>query len=98
MLRPGNAAPNDTDDHLELLEAAVRAVPARVRASATKKATTPRWWSTPSWSGPTRPGPPTASSNPSTEANFEYSIGFPISGSVRDALLLAQEEDWVRAP
>ena len=28
MLRPGNAAPNDTDDHLELLEQAVRAVPA----------------------------------------------------------------------
>ena len=31
MLRPGNAAPNDTDDHLELLEQAVRSVPARVR-------------------------------------------------------------------
>lgn len=30
-------------------------------------------------------------------ANFEYSIWFAISGSVRDALLLAQEEDWVRA-
>ena len=30
-------------------------------------------------------------------ANFDYSIGFPISGSVRDALLLAQEEDWVKA-
>ena len=28
MLRPGNAAPNDTDDHLELLEQVVRAVPA----------------------------------------------------------------------
>ncbi len=32
-----------------------------------------------------------------TIANFDYSIGFPISGSVRDALLLAQEEDWARA-
>jgi hypothetical protein len=32
-----------------------------------------------------------------SDANFEYSIGFPISGSVRNALLLAQEEDWVRA-
>lgn len=32
-----------------------------------------------------------------SDANFEYSIGFPISGSVRDALLMAQEEDWVRA-
>ena len=32
-----------------------------------------------------------------SDANFDYSIGFPISGSVRDALLLAQEEDWVRA-
>ena len=32
-----------------------------------------------------------------SRANFEYSIGFPIGGSVRDALLMAQEEDWVRA-
>ena len=31
------------------------------------------------------------------DANFNYSIGFPISGSVRNALLLAQEEDWVAA-
>ena len=28
MLRPGNAAPGNTDDHLEVLEQAVRAVPA----------------------------------------------------------------------
>ena len=30
MLRPGNAAPNDTDDHLELLEQRRAGRPARV--------------------------------------------------------------------
>ncbi len=47
MLRPGNAAPNDSDDHLELLEQAVRSVPLSSR-SVMKKATTPHWWSIPS--------------------------------------------------
>ena len=32
-----------------------------------------------------------------TDANYDYSIGSPVSGSVRYALLLAQEDDWVSA-
>jgi hypothetical protein len=28
------------------------------------------------------------------DANIGFSIGFPVSGQVRGALLLAQEEDW----
>ena len=31
------------------------------------------------------------------EANCDFSIGFSISSSVREALLLAQEEDWTNA-
>ena len=62
MLRPGNAAPGDTDDHLELLEQVVRCGASPSTPSATKKMTTPPSWSIPSWSGPTRPGPRTASS------------------------------------
>jgi hypothetical protein len=32
-----------------------------------------------------------------TEANIEYSIGYPVDQGVREALLLFQEEDWVDA-
>ena len=64
--------------------------------SATKKMTTPPWWSIPSCRADSA-GASHRFVRSLTDANFEYSIGFPISGSVRDALLLAQEEDWVRA-
>ena len=76
MLRPGNAAPGNTDDHLELHEQVVRAVPAGTR-SATKKVTIPPWCATRSWSGPTRLGPPIASSNPSPMPTSTTRSAFP---------------------
>ena len=96
MLRPGNAAPNDTDDHLELLEQAVFAVPAEYRLGHEEG------------DDPARvvhlvlvradsAGATHRFVEALDRANFEYSIGFPISGPVRDALLMAQEEDWVGA-
>jgi len=45
-----------------------------------------------------RPGPPTGSSREAIEAaNCDFSIGYPIDGRVRDALLLVQKEDRIPA-
>jgi Transposase DDE domain group 1 len=96
MLRPGNAAPNDTDDHLELLERAVRAVPPEY-ALGHEEDDDPALVVHPILVRADSAGATHRFVHSLSVANFEYSIGFPISGSVRDALLLAQEEDWVRA-
>ncbi len=96
MLRPGNAAPNDTDDHLELLEAVVRAVPAEY-ALGHEEGDDPALVLHPILVRGDSAGATHRFVQSLSDANFDYSIGFPISGSVRDALLLAQEEDWVRA-
>ncbi len=96
MLRPGNAAPGDTDDHLELLEQAVRAVPAEY-ALGHEEGDDPALVVHPILVRADSAGASHRFVSSLSDANFDYSIGFPISGSVRDALLLAQEEDWVRA-
>ena len=96
MLRPGNAAPNDTDDHLELLEGAVRAVPPEY-ALGHEEGDDPALVLRPILVRADSAGATHRFVQSLSDANFDYSIGFPISGSVRDALLLAQEEDWVRA-
>ena len=96
MLRPGNAAPNDTDDHLELLEQVVRTVPAEY-ALGHEEGDDPAMVVHPILVRADSAGATHRFVDSLTEANFDYSIGFPISGSVRDALLLAQEEGWVHA-
>ena len=96
MLRPGNAAPNDTDDHLELLEQAVCAVPAEYRLGH-EEGDDPATVVHPVLVRADSAGATHRFVEALDRANFEYSIGFPISGSVRDALLMAQEEDWVGA-
>jgi Transposase DDE domain group 1 len=96
MLRPGNAAPNDTDDHLELLEQAVRVVPAEY-ALGHEEGDDPELVVHPILVRADSAGATHRFVAALADANFDYSIGFPISASVRDALLLAQEEDWVRA-
>jgi len=96
MLRPGNAAPNDTDDHLELLEQTVRAVPLEY-ALGHEEGDDPALVVHPILVRADSAGATHRFVASLSDANFSYSIGFPISGSVRDALLLAQEEGWVRA-
>ena len=96
MLRPGNAAPGNTDDHLELLEQVVRAVPPEY-ALGHEEDDDPALVVHPILVRADSAGASQRFVQSLTDANFDYSIGFPISGSVRDALLLAQEEDWVRA-
>ena len=96
MLRPGNAGSNDADDHLELLDHAIGALPPEyhlghepgddpglVRHHILVRADSA--WATHGFvSG-------------LTEANIEYSIGHPVDQGVREALLSFQEEDWVEA-
>jgi hypothetical protein len=96
MLRPGNAAPNDTDDHLELLEQVVMALPPEYRLGH-QEGDDPASVVHPVLVRADSAGATHRFADALSDANFEYSIGFPISGSVRDALLMAQEEDWVRA-
>jgi hypothetical protein len=96
MLRPGNAAPGNTDDHLELLEQVVRAVPPEY-ALGHEEGDDPAMVVHPILVRADSAGASHRFVQSLTDANFEYSIGFSIRGSVRDALLLAQEEDWVAA-
>jgi hypothetical protein len=96
MLRPGNASPSDTDDHLELLEQAVRALPAEY-ALGHEEGDDPSLVVHSILVRVDAAGAAHRLVQSLSDANFDYSIGFPISGSVRDGLMLAQEEDWVAA-
>ena len=96
MLRPGNAAPNDTSDHLELLDHAVCAVPAEYRLGH-DEGDDPSTVVHPILVRADSAGATHRFVEALDRANFEYSIGFAISGTVRDGLLMAQEEDWVPA-
>jgi Transposase DDE domain group 1 len=96
MFRPGNAAPGNTDDHLELLEQVVRAVPLEYQLGH-EEGDDPALVVHPILVRADSAGASHRFVQSLSDANFDYSIGFPISGSVRDALLLAQEEDWVKA-
>jgi hypothetical protein len=96
MLRPGNAGANSTDDHLELLDQAILSLPGEYRLghdegddpNEVEHAILVRADSA-------------AASHrfvaALADANISFSIGFRIKGQVRDALLLAQEEDWIPA-
>jgi hypothetical protein len=95
MLRPGNAAPGNTDDHLELLEQVVRSVPPEY-ALGHEEDDDPALVVHPILVRTDSAGASHRFVQSLSIANFDYSIGFSIRGSVRDALLLAQEEDWVR--
>ena len=96
MLRPGNAAPGNTDDHLELLEQVVRSVPPEY-ALGHEEDDDPALVVHPILVRTDSAGASHRFVQSLSIANFDYSIGVSIRGSVRDALLLAQEEDWVRA-
>jgi hypothetical protein len=96
MLRPGNAGSNDASHHLELLDRALSVLPPDYRAGH-DVGDDP--------SEVVHPILVRADSAGAThdfvagivEANCDFSIGFTISSSVREALVLAQEEDWTNA-
>ena len=91
MLRPGNAGANNTNDHLELLDRAIDALPERyqrghmvgddqadVRVGMLVRADSA--------------GCSHGFIRAINEANADYSIGHQIDGRIRDALLLIPEE------
>lgn len=96
ILRPGNAGSNDTDDHLVVFDQAIAALPPAWRLgheedddhSLVVHKVLVRADSA---------GAIHDFVDAVARANCEYSIGFPVNGLVRDALLLVQEEDWVPA-
>jgi hypothetical protein len=95
MLRPGNAGSNDTDDHLELLDQAICSLPPEYRVGHEEgddqKEVLHEIL--------VRADSAAASHRfcgALSDANIDFSIGFKVNGQVRDALLLVQEEDWVR--
>jgi hypothetical protein len=96
MLRPGNAGSNDADDHLELLDQAIGALPPEYHlghepgdeTGLVRHHILVRADSAGATHGFVRG---------LVEANIEYSIGHPVDAGVREALLLFQEEDWREA-
>jgi hypothetical protein len=96
MLRPGNAGSNTAEDHVVVLGQAIDALPetegaghhggdapARVRTEGLVRADAggASHWLV----------------EECGHRNLRFSVGYWIDGRVRDALLLAQEEDWVPA-
>lgn len=96
MLRPGNAGSNDAEHHLELLDQAIAALPREYQVGHDVGDTSDMV---------VHPIVVRADSAGAThgfirgiaEANCDYSVGYPISGAVRDSLMYVQEEDWVQA-
>jgi hypothetical protein len=95
-LRPGNAGSNDTADHVNLLGQAIAALPAEFQAGHHRGDPAV---------GVVHPMLAQADSAGASHGfvdalrvrNIGFSIGFPIDGAVRDALMLVQEEDWTPA-
>jgi hypothetical protein len=96
MLRPGNAGANDAEDHLELLDQALAALPAGYQAGH-EPGDDPGAVVHPILVRADSAGATHGFINGLVEANCEFSIGHRIDKRVREGLLLAQEEDWVPA-
>lgn len=93
ILRPGNAGANDADDHLALLELAVAGLPAPWRAGH-NRGDDPDDVEHDIVVRTDSAGASHDFLQALCDANIGFSVGFQVSGQVRDALLLAQEEDW----
>ena len=94
-LRPGNAGANNAQDHVEVLTAAISQLPGEWRAGHVRgdalAAVHPLLVRTDS-AGATHDLVDAV-----LERSCEFSIGFHVDRNVRQALCLAQEEDWVPA-
>jgi hypothetical protein len=84
LLRPGRAGSNDAADHLEILDRALAQLPVAPSAVEMLVRT--------DTAGATH-----GFVDGCRARDVRFSIGLPVDQRVRDALLLAQEEDWVPA-
>jgi hypothetical protein len=96
VLRPGNAGANDADDHLEMLEAAIGALPPEYRLGH-EEDDDPSLVVHPLVVRADSAGATHRFIEALARADCDDSIGVPIDGRIRDALVMAQEEDWVPA-
>lgn len=96
LLRPGNAGSNDAADHLELLDRSLAVLPAQYQVGH-DVGDTPDMVVHPILVRADSAGATHAFVRGLVEANCDYSVGFPIDGRVREALMVVQEEDWVPA-
>jgi hypothetical protein len=96
MLRPGNAGSNDADDHLELLDQVIAALPPEYQVGH-QPGDDPGLLRHHILVRADSAGATHDFVSGLVEANIEYSIGHPVDSGVREALLLFQEEDWVEA-
>jgi hypothetical protein len=96
MLRPGNAGSNTASDHVVILGQAIDALPAEWRhghqpddhADAATGEILVRADSA---------GASHWLAEECRDRNTRFSFGYQVTGTVRDALLLVQEEDWIPA-
>ena len=95
-LRSGNAGANNADDHIEVLAAAISQLPAAWQAGH-EVGRRSDLVVHPILVRADEAGATHDLVDELTERNCQYSIGFSIDQKVRDALGLAQEEDWVPA-
>jgi hypothetical protein len=96
MLRPGNAGANDAEDHLELLDQVLAALPADYQLGH-EPADDPGLIRHHIVVRADSAGASHGFVRGLIEANIEYSIGHHVNSQVREALLLFQEEDWDEA-
>ena len=96
MLRPGNAGANSAADHVKMLDAALAQLPERWRAGH-GPGDEPAEVLHPLLARADSAGATHGFVDALVERNIDFSIGFDVDGRVRDALMLAQEEDWVPA-
>jgi hypothetical protein len=95
-LRPGNAGANDAHDHCNLLDRVLASLPSDFRAGH-DLADDPADVVHPILIRADSAGASHDFARAITEANCDFSIGYPIDSRVRDALLITQEEAWVKA-
>jgi hypothetical protein len=96
MLRPGNAGANDADHHLELLDRSLTGLPEEYQVGH-YAGDHPDWVTHPVVVRADSAGATHRFIDGLVEVNCDFSVGFPIDGRVRDALLLVEEEDWRQA-
>jgi len=96
MLRPGNAGANTAADHVRMLDAALAQLPPAWQAGH-RPGDDPATVVHPILVRADSAGATHGFVDALVERNIGYSIGFDVDGRVRDALMLAREEDWVRA-
>jgi Transposase DDE domain group 1 len=96
MLRPGNAGANDAADHCVVLERSFAQLPEAWRAGH-RPGDERSDVSHPVLVRTDSAGATHEFVEDCLARNCEVSIGFPVDQRIREALLLAQEEDWVPA-